>query len=99
MEVLCREVETFKLRAAESTARTGATIALQLLCSEDLNAVLAGGDAEKRRVTRKLRHQLERERQRGLRGHWSYDLNRHIGLRQALDLINGYRTTSKLPSK
>jgi hypothetical protein len=30
---------------------------------------------------------IERERQRGIRKHWSYDLNRHIALKQALDKL------------
>ena len=30
---------------------------------------------------------IERERQRGMRKHWSYDLNRHIALKQALDRL------------
>jgi hypothetical protein len=30
---------------------------------------------------------IERERQRGMRKHWSYDLNRHIALKQALDAL------------
>ena len=32
------------------------------------------------RVLAKLRHALRAERRRGLAGHWSYDLNRHLGL-------------------
>ena len=34
-------------------------------------------------VLGKLRRALRAERNRGLRGHWSYDLNRHIGLLSA----------------
>ena len=34
-------------------------------------------------VLGKLRCALRAERNRGLRGHWSYDLNRHIGLLSA----------------
>jgi len=30
---------------------------------------------------------IERERLRGVRKHWSYDLNRHISLKQALDRL------------
>jgi len=30
---------------------------------------------------------IERERQKGVIGHWSYDLNRHIALKQALDRL------------
>lgn len=92
MELLNREAEIFKLRGTDEKRRIGATIALQLLCGEDLNLILIADNTEKQRVVRKLRHRLERERLRGLRGHWSYDLNRHIGLRQALDLIGAVQS-------
>lgn len=92
MEMLEREIAGFNRRVAHQQVRSRAALSLQLLCGEDLSAVLAGGADEKRRVTRKLLHRLERERLRGLCGHWGYDLNRHIGLRQALDLIAGKST-------
>lgn len=34
----------------------------------------------RRRVLAKLRRALRAERRRGDAGHWSYDLNRHLGL-------------------
>ncbi|WP_235911667.1 hypothetical protein [Mesorhizobium xinjiangense] len=37
----------------------------------------------------RLERAIERERLKGVRQHWSYDLNRHIALKQALDLIKG----------
>ena len=36
-----------------------------------------------RRVLSKLRSALRAERRRALSGHWSYDLNRHLGLLSA----------------
>jgi hypothetical protein len=36
-------------------------------------------------ILRKLKSALRAERRRGLAGHWSYDLNRHLGL------ISAYR--------
>lgn len=76
-------------RPADTDARLRAAIAVRLLCREDLDATLAGGRQQKLRLARKLAYRMERERQKGLRGHSSYDLNRHIGLRQALDLLVG----------
>jgi hypothetical protein len=35
------------------------------------------------RVLAKLRRALRAERRRALAGHWSYDLNRHLGLLSA----------------
>ena len=34
-------------------------------------------------ILKKLRRALRAERRRGLAGHWSYDLNRHLGLLSA----------------
>lgn len=43
-----------------------------------------GGDTLDRTVRRRLARALRLERGRGLSGHWTYDLNRHIALAQAL---------------
>jgi hypothetical protein len=46
---------------------------------------IAGGEPETtRRIVLKLARALRVERARGRAGHWTYDLNRHIGLTQAL---------------
>ena len=37
----------------------------------------------RRRIVARLARALRAERNRGRAGHWTYDLNRHIGLRQA----------------
>jgi hypothetical protein len=39
--------------------------------------------AGRRRVVARLARALRAERNRGRSGHWTYDLNRHIALRQA----------------
>jgi hypothetical protein len=39
--------------------------------------------AGRRAILGRLARALRAERNRGRAGHWSYDLNRHIGLRQA----------------
>lgn len=41
------------------------------------------GEKSSRRLCLRLLTALRRERTRGRAGHWSYDLNRHIGLLQA----------------
>jgi hypothetical protein len=46
---------------------------------------IAGSEPETtRRIVLKLACALRVERARGRAGHWTYDLNRHIGLMQAL---------------
>ncbi len=37
------------------------------------------------RIVPAIRAALRRERQRGQSGHWAYDINRHMALKQALD--------------
>lgn len=62
-------------------------LALQILCGEDLGAVLMLDNAKKERMCKRLKRLIERELLKGAKGHWSYDLNRHIGLKQALETL------------
>lgn len=69
----------------ESEARQNA--AFSLMCGIDLATAL-GQEGEERKVTIIRRGRLlERERLKGVRRHWSYDLNRHIALKQAYDRL------------
>ncbi|WP_420959884.1 cytoplasmic protein [Brucella sp. IR073] len=63
--------------------------ALQILCGIDLDRILAASHEEKRKAIRRLERLIERERLKGTSGHWSYDLNRHIALKQARERIEG----------
>ncbi len=46
---------------------------------------LSGGEGmSKKTILARLKRALRAERQRARSGHWAYDLNRHIALRQAL---------------
>lgn len=62
-------------------------IALQIIAGIDLDEVLKASQEEKEQTKRRLTRLMERERLKGMRGHWSYDLNRHIALKQAFDRI------------
>jgi len=73
--------------AAAGEARQRA--ALQIVCGIDLAAALASVGAEREQKRGRILRALERERLKGLRKHWSYDLNRHIALKQALDRLDG----------
>ncbi len=61
--------------------------ALQIIAGIDMDALLAAEPPERRQAAQRLARLIERERLKGLRGHWSYDLNRHIALKQALDRL------------
>jgi hypothetical protein len=73
-------------KLAESTeARQLA--ALSLACGVDLHQALEAPPPVLTALIRKLEHVIERERLKGMRQHWSYDLNRHIALKQVLDRL------------
>lgn len=60
------------------------TAALFLTSGLDLQKAQQSSGAERINILRRLRRLIERERLKGARNHWSYDLNRHIALSQAL---------------
>jgi nanoRNase/pAp phosphatase (c-di-AMP/oligoRNAs hydrolase) len=84
-----QETKDFKHRKAQETAHARQIAALHLACGIDLAAALEAGPAEKLRLASRLERAIERERLKGLRRHWSYDLNRHIALKQGLDRLRG----------
>jgi hypothetical protein len=76
-------------------------VAFRLSTGIDLDAALAAGPAELTSILSRLDRLIERERQRGCRRHWSYDLNRHIALAQAAERLRKAagiaRTTKQSP--
>lgn len=81
--------ETFRFRA-EQQKRYGQAMqraALQIIAKIDLDEVLTASADIQRAAIRKVRRLIERERLKGTGKHWSYDLNRHIALKQALDRL------------
>lgn len=87
MSSLKTEIGSFAKYQEEERSFARAIGALQLACGEDLAKTLANTASERARILAKVVHALNRERQKGLSRHWSYDLNRHIALKQALDFI------------
>lgn len=86
---LHEELGAFKRARATSQAAARQRAALFILCGIDLADALGGSPQERERLAARLRRLIERERQRGIRRHWSYDLNRHIALKQAFDRLCG----------
>jgi hypothetical protein len=87
MNGLRQEISDFlKNRALEASAARQMA-ALQIACHFDLAEALQAEPGLRARILLKLERMIERERQRGVRKHWSYDLNRHIALKQALDRL------------
>ncbi|MFU0506667.1 cytoplasmic protein [Pseudaminobacter sp. NGMCC 1.201702] len=81
------ESAAFKTRLSAEAANARQMAALQLACGIDLSAALAAGEEERSKLVTRLQRAIERERLKGLRRHWSYDLNRHIALKQLLDRL------------
>ena len=59
--------------------------ALQLCCGIDLGQMEQATAEDRTGFVRRIERAIERERLKGNRRHWSYDLNRHIALKQVLD--------------
>lgn len=89
MRVLLEEVEAFDARKRQAAVQAGRLAAAQLVCGIDLSTALGAESELRARYIRRIERAIERERLKGMRQHWSYDLNRHIALKQALDLLRG----------
>lgn len=85
------EIRRFRAARTECIDNAAQTAAVFLTARIDLVSVLAAPDEERARAEAKLERLMERERLRGMRRHWSYDLNRHIALKQALERIRAAR--------
>lgn len=86
---LAEEIRAHRKARAEAGAQAMQRAALQILCGVDLDNVLAATGERRQATIRQLSRLIERERLKGARGHWSYDLNRHIALKQAQDRLAG----------
>jgi hypothetical protein len=72
-----------------------AAAALQLAVGLDLRSALEGPPAATLPILPRVRRALRREHLRGIARHWSYDLNRHIALKQALEYLVAAGTDPK----
>lgn len=87
MDALRDDVAAFVAGRHEEAALAGQRVALQLLCGIDLAAACAAPPDVRQRLARRLERAIERERLRGGRRDWSYDLDRHIALKAVLDRL------------
>ena len=84
-----KDVAAFLARKADRAAEARQRAALQLSCGIDIDSIPPPGDPRRGQVVARIERELRRMRQAGLRKHWSYDLNRHIALRQLHDRLTG----------
>ncbi len=96
---LKEEAAAFVRAKTATVQRAGQTAALFIMAGIDLADALNADAAERTRIVARLERMIERERQRGARRHWSYDLNRHIALKQALDKLDPSRPKSQKPKQ
>lgn len=94
MQGLRQETTDFRDRKSQEAAHSRQIAALHLACGIDLAAALEAAPADKLKLASRLERAIERERLKGLRRHWSYDLNRHIALKQGLDRLLGREAAS-----
>lgn len=87
MDRISSEIATFQQEKRETAAQARQRAALQLVCGIDLAAALSLPPAGRAGLVARLSRRLRRERLKGLSRHWSYDLDRHIALKQALDRL------------
>ncbi len=80
-------VQHFLRKENDRSAGAAQRAALQLICGIDFDEVERATPAQRAVLCRRVARCLEKERLKGARRHWSYDLNRHIALKQALDRL------------
>lgn len=89
MRTLQQEIADFKAGKQAELSAARQTAALQIIGHLDLTEAMRADPETRKRLVVRLERMIERERQKGVRRHWSYDLNRHIALKQALDRLLG----------
>ncbi len=99
MRTLADDIHKFLNGKAACHADAIQRVALQLICGLDLPEILAADLQSRRSALARIERQIRRERQKGLARHWSYDLNRHIALKQARDRIVGTLTACETERK
>jgi hypothetical protein len=87
MSALVEETRAFKARKSALELDATRLVAFRLLCGIDLSDALAAKPGQAAEIIIRVERLVERERLKGLRRHWAYDLNRHIALKQALDQL------------
>lgn len=93
------EARAFCSRQKAASAWASQLATMQLVCGVDLSAAFDAGDDLKDGLIRRVERAIERERLKGMRRHWSYDLNRHIALKQVLDRLRGATPDEALPGR
>lgn len=81
------EAKAFRKAKEQRAAEARQCAAFFLIAGIDLAAALETSGEERAAILSRLERLIERERLKGMRRHWSYDLNRHIALKQVYDRL------------
>lgn len=81
------QARAFAAGKLEATAHARQLAVASLICGIDLPDALEAPPERKAILSRRIARMIERERLKGMRRHWNYDLNRHIALKQLLDRL------------
>lgn len=87
MSAIDWEAKHFRQQRAHEEAHARQNAAFFLMSGIDLATALEHRGEERKATLLRLGRLLERERLKGVRRHWSYDLDRHIALKQAYDRL------------
>lgn len=87
------EAKAFRDARKREVAEARQCAAFFLVSGIDLAEALTAKGEERAAILVRLARLIERERLKGTRRHWSYDLNRHIALKQAYDRLKGCEET------
>jgi hypothetical protein len=85
MHAFQQEIAAFAERKAAELSEARRRVALRLSCGMDLPDPAQADRATTMDALGKARRAMKRERMKALHRHWSYDLNRHIALKEACD--------------
>ncbi|WP_246259211.1 MULTISPECIES: cytoplasmic protein [Chelativorans] len=92
------EAKAFQEDKAKRIAEARQSAAFFLISGIDLSSALETKGEERTALLIRLGRLLERERLKGIRRHWSYDLNRHIALKEAYDSLKPRREERRSPA-
>ena len=87
MAPFVKDIESFLASRKTASDQARQKAAFFLACGVDLEEALGSKPEQKRKIILRLERMIERERLKGHCHHWSYDLNRHIALKQAVDRL------------
>lgn len=85
MARLEREAALFRKRKKQEIDKAGQRVAVRLCCGFDLPDTASAGREALALAAARIWRAIQRERMKAAKAHWSYDLNRHIALKQAHD--------------